>query len=180
MKNTCSFLLILLFAGSVVIAQNAPATADVIVNSAVKKAGTEKKNVLLMFHASWCGWCHKMDASLNDPSCKAFFDKYYVIEHLVVQESKDKLALENPGGMDYLKKYSGEVEGLPYWVILDKDGNLLADSRMDKVNPKGTNSGCPASEKEVSYFIDVLKNSSKLTAEQLKVIAKRFRLNEAG
>jgi len=180
MRNTFSFLLILLLASSAVIAQAPPAEASTIVNSALKKAAIENKNTLLIFHASWCGWCHKMDASLKDPSCKAFFDKYYVIEHLVVLESKDKLALENPGGMDYLKKYSGDVEGLPYWVILDKDGNLLADSRIDKVNPKGTNSGCPASEKEVNYFIEVLKSSSKLTAEQLKVIAKRFRLNEAG
>ncbi len=180
MRNTCSFLLILLFVGSAVIAQDPPAAASTIVNSALKKAASENKNTLLIFHASWCGWCHKMDASLNDPSCKAFFDKYYVIEHLVVQESKDKLALENAGGMDYLKKYGGDQEGLPFRVILDKDGNLLADSRMDKANPKGTNSGCPASEKEVNYFIDVLKSSSKLTNDQLKVIAIRFRKNEAG
>jgi thioredoxin-related protein len=179
MKNKFSILLVLLIVSFEAIAQNPPATAESIVNTAVKKAGSEKKNVLLIFHASWCGWCHKMDASLSDPSCKAFFDKYYVIEHLVVLESKDKLALENPGGMDYLKKYSGDPEGLPYWVILDKSGNLLADSRIDKANPKGTNSGCPASEKEVNYFIDVLKSSSKLSNDQLKVIAKRFRLNEA-
>ena len=82
--------------------------------------------------------------------------------------------------MDYLKKYSGDQHGLPYWVILDKEGNLLADSRMEKENGKGTNTGCPATEKEVNYFIDVLKSSSKLTSDQLKVIAKRFRLNDAG
>ena len=180
MRNTFSFLLILLFSSAAVIAQAPPADASTIVNSALRKAASENKNTILIFHASWCGWCHKMDSSLNDPSCKGFFDKYYVIEHLVVLESKDKLALENPGGMDYLKKYSGDPEGLPYWVILDKDGNLLADSRMDKENPKGSNTGCPASEKEVNYFIEVLKSSSKLTSDQLKIIAKRFRLNEAG
>jgi thioredoxin-related protein len=180
MRNTFSFLIILLFSSSAIIAQGPPAEASTIVNSALKKAAKENKNTLLIFHASWCGWCHKMDASLKDPSCKAFIDKYYIIEHLVVLESKDKLSLENPGGMDYLKKYSGDQHGLPYWVILDKEGNLLADSRMEKENGKGTNTGCPATEKEVNYFIDVLKSSSKLTADQLKVIAKRFRLNEAG
>ena len=179
MRNTFSFLLILLFSSSAVMAQAPPADASTIVNSALKKAASKNKNTLLIFHASWCGWCHKMDSSLNDPSCKAFFDKYYVIEHLVVMESKDKLALENPGGMDYMKKYSGDTEGLPYWVILDKNGNLLADSRMNKENPKGSNTGCPASEKEVNYFIDVLKSSSKLTNDQLQIIAKRFRKNEA-
>ena len=180
MKNKFPFLLILLIVSFESFAQAPPATAELIVNTALKKAASENKNILLIFHASWCGWCRKMDTSLSDPSCKAFFDKYYVIEHLVVLESKDKLALENPGGMDYLKKYSGDQHGLPYWVILDKEGNLLADSRMEKENGKGTNTGCPATEKEVNYFIDVLKSSSKLTSDQLKIIAKRFRLNDAG
>ena len=172
-------LIFLLVPAITLLAQDAPPSAETVMNASLKKASSENKNVLLIFHASWCGWCKKMDASLVDPSVKTFFDKYYVIEHLTVLESKDKLALENPGAMDYLKKFSGDEQGLPYWVIIDKKGNLVSDSRMNKENGKGQNTGCPASEPEVKYFTRVLKSSSKLTSAQLEIIAKRFRLNEA-
>ncbi|MBK7374589.1 MAG: hypothetical protein IPJ02_03205 [Chitinophagaceae bacterium] len=52
---------------------------------------------MLIFHASWCGWCHKMDTSLNDISVKRFFDDNFVITHITVLESKGKERLENPG-----------------------------------------------------------------------------------
>ena len=75
------------------VAQSTP-TADAILKEACTKAAKENKNVMVIFHASWCGWCHKMDTSLNDPSVKDFFYKNYVITHLVMSESKDKKNLE--------------------------------------------------------------------------------------
>ena len=148
--------------------------ADDILKTAYKQAATEKKNVLVIFHASWCVWCHRMDASLNDPSVKKFFDKNYVITHLVVNESKGKEHLENPGAADFLDKMGGKNEGLPYWVVLDASGEKLADSQMGP----GENTGCPANEKEVAHFRIVLKNTSTLNNEELDAIAKRFRKNE--
>ncbi len=179
MKKLYFLLFVTLFACVNLIAQSPPPAASTLIEAAVSKASAENKNIVLMFHASWCGWCKKMDASLNDPSCKSLFDKYYVIEHLTVLESKEKVELENPGGMDYLKKFSGEKEGLPYWVILDKKGEFLFDSRMRDDAGKLGNTGCPASEKEVNFFVDLLKKTSGLTKEQLEIIAKRFRTNEA-
>lgn len=179
MKKIFRLLLISFLAYGNAFAQLAPAPADAIVKSAFARASAENKNVLLIFHASWCGWCKKMDASLEEAVCKSFFDKYYVIEHLTVLESKDKVELENPGGMDYLKKYSGETSGLPYWVILDKKGDLLFDSRLKEATGKLQNTGCPASEAEVNYFVGPLSKTSGLDKEQLNIIAKRFRKNEA-
>lgn len=165
--------------GQQLLAQAPPPSAEKVMELTIAKASAENKNILLIFHASWCGWCHKMDSSLNDPSIKANFDKYYVIEHLTVQESKAKVALENPGGMDIMKKFNGETSGLPFWVILDKKGELIADSRMK--DDKGTlqNTGCPANQKEVEYWISLLKKTSKISDGQLELIAKRFRMNEA-
>ena len=85
------------------LAQSTPA-ADAVLNEARAKAGKENKNVMVIFHASWCGWCHKMDTSLKDPSVKDFFQKNYVITHLVISESKDKKNLENPGAEELNKK----------------------------------------------------------------------------
>ena len=161
-------------------AQKVPSVKEVL-KEAYQQAAKENKNVFIIFHASWCGWCHKMDTSMNDPVCKNFFDENYVVRHLVVDESKDKKALENPGANELKTKYNGEGQGIPFWLIFDKEGNLLADSKARKEGEgadKGENSGCPATEKEVSFFIDVLKKTSNLSSDQLKIIRTRFRKNE--
>jgi hypothetical protein len=73
------------------------------------------------------------------------------------------------------EKHGGEkTKSLPYWLILDAAGNVLATSEYKP----GKNTGCPANEAEVAYFISVLKKTSSLTDEQLGIVEKRFRLNE--
>lgn len=151
----------------------APTAANVM-GPALVKAASEGKNVLLIFHASWCGWCRKMDASLNDPSIKSFIDRYYETVHLTVYESPGKKQLENPGALEFLQQHGGAGQGIPYWFVLDKKGNVLFDSQYSA----GKNSGCPATEEEVNYFISVLRKSSSLTEEELRAIRKRFRENE--
>lgn len=146
-------------------------SASEILNAANKQAKLENKNVFVMFHASWCGWCKKMNNHMNDDRCKAFFDENYVIKHLVVKESKDNKHLENPGALDLLKKYKGEKYGIPFWLIFDERGKLIADS----FNADGNNIGCPATEQEVAEFVEILKNTSRLSKKELDVIAKVFR-----
>lgn len=144
-------------------------------------AAKEGKKVFIIFHASWCGWCHKMDTSMNDPSCKKLFDDNFVIRHLVVDESKNNKHLENPGAAEMKIKYNGEGQGIPYWLIFDAQGNLLTDSKSRKEGEgpgQGENSGCPATEPEVNFFINVLSKHTNLTRDQLEVIRKRFRKNE--
>lgn len=161
--------------------QPSPPSADEILKEAYLVATKENKNVFIIFHASWCGWCHKMDKSMNDETCKKFFEDNFVIRHLVVDESTDKKNLENPGADELRKKYYGDGQGIPFWLVFDKDGKLLADSkiRAEGAGPEtGDNTGCPASEKEVAYFISVLQKTSKLNSSQLEIIRKRFRQNE--
>jgi thiol-disulfide isomerase/thioredoxin len=167
---------ILLFTFAALHAQQ-PA-ADIL-KEATQQATKEKKNVILIFHASWCGWCHKMDTALNDPSCKKFFDDNYVITHITVQESAKHKDLENPGGDALMKQFNGEKQGLPYWVILDKKGTLLYDSQVRKEgaapNSPGSNIGCPAQDDEIAYFISLLKKTSSLKDKQLAAIEERFK-----
>ena len=153
--------------------QSAP-TAEAVLKQARVKAAKENKSVMVIFHASWCVWCHKMDSSLNDPSVKGFFDNNYIITHLTVDESKDKKNPENSGA-DALKTSWGEKDsGIPFWVIMDKDGKILADSQRKP----GGNVGCPATAAEVEHFITVLKETSKINDEQIEAVQKRFRRNE--
>jgi thioredoxin-related protein len=149
-------------------------SAEAILKEAYSRAAKEHKNVLVMFHASWCVWCHRMDSSINDVTCKSFFDNNYVITHLTVDELDGNKTLENSGANEFRTKYNGDGQGIPYWLIFDKNGKLLADSRFTD----GNNIGCPANPQEVDYFITLLKKTSKLTDDELAIIARRFRQNQ--
>lgn len=163
-------------------AQQGPISVDQVMQDAMQQAAKEKKNILIIFHASWCGWCRKMDSSIDDENCRKYFDENYVIRHLVVDESRDKKNLENPGADEFRVKYNGDNQGIPFWLIFDKNGNLLADSQMrpagSSLDARGVNVGCPASEKEVAEFTDILKKTSRLKKSELETIARRFRKNE--
>jgi thioredoxin-related protein len=162
----------------VLFAQEKPPAAKDILNEAYKKAAAENKNVLLIFHASWCGWCHKMDSSINNPSCKKSFTDNYVITHLVVHEFEGKKDLENAGAEELLKQYKAFDKGIPFWVVLDKNGKLLQDSFIKNADGSSGIIGCPASEKEVAAFINILKATSAMNADELAVITSVFRKNE--
>ncbi len=179
MKNI--FLILLMAVALGATAQPPPPSADEVLQESFRQAARENKKVFIIFHASWCGWCHKMDTSMNDPSCKKFFDDNFVVRHLVVSESKDKRHLENPGADSLKTRYHGDGLGIPFWLVFDKEGKLLADSKLrkDGEGPEaGENTGCPATEREVDYFINVLKKSTALKEVQLDAIRKRFRENE--
>jgi|RhiMetdeSRZDD1v2_1073273.scaffolds.fasta_scaffold03306_17 thiol-disulfide isomerase/thioredoxin len=171
------FLPVLLLVAVTGFAQ-APPTANTVMNLAMQRATREHKNVFIIFHASWCGWCHRMDSLMNSAECRKFFADNYVVEHLTVMESKDNKNLENAGGEEVLKKYNGEKQGIPFWLVFDAKGNLLADCQMRPdgagLDTRGENTGCPATKEEVAHFIKVLKKTSSLKADQLAVIEKKF------
>lgn len=163
-------------------AQDVPAHAEKLMYAAYSQAKSENKNVIAIFHASWCGWCKKMDASMNDESVKKYFDDHYVTVHLTVDESANNKNLENPGAADFRSVFHGEQAGLPFFIVLDANGKLLADSYTRKpgqpLTEAGSNIGCPASAEEVETFKTILKNTSPLDETALNAIAARFRKNE--
>jgi hypothetical protein len=182
MKNKLFIgLLFLMITGSA-LGQTTLQPADVVLKQAYAQAGKENKKIILIFHASWCGWCKKMTASLNDPTCKQMIDDHYVTVYLDVLERPGKEDLQNPEAMDVLKQYNAVTAGLPFWLVLDANGATLADSEM---KPAGAttakpedNVGCPTEDNEVAYFTKILKATSNLTDDQLLVIQKRFLQNK--
>jgi len=144
--------------------------ADAVLNKAFTEAKTGKKNVLLVFHASWCKWCKMMEKNMGLPEAKPIFDKRFVTAYVDIQERGDKKSLENPGGQELMNKYKGENAGLPFWLILNSKGEVLADS----FDAKGENLGSPATPEEVTAFIAKLDKSSKLSKEESQIIEKVF------
>lgn len=172
----------ILFSFTVSQAQTKVAPASVVMSAAYKLAGAQHKKVLLIYHASWCGWCRKMDSCLYDASCRKFFEDNFVITHLTIQESKDNKKLENPGAQAMAEKQGGKDQGLPYWVILDEKGKMLYNSRLSLDDKPSTNLtpnvGCPASEQEVKAFVNLLRKTTRLNEDALTAIFNRFRQNE--
>ena len=160
-----SFLLIGSFT-----AATAQDSASVVLDRAFAQAKKENKKVFIMFHASWCGWCKKMEKNMQDPAIKKYFDDNYITAFLTVQESPKNKSLENPGAAELLSKYKAQNSGIPFWVILDADGNMLENA----FNSDGQNLGCPASTEEVAEFTAKLKKTSKLNDTQLAAISKVF------
>lgn len=141
-----------------------------LLSKAKAKAQKENKAIFVKFEASWCGWCHKMTADMKAPTTKEFFQKNFVMLPIVVQESRAKKSLENPGGNELLKTYRGDQAGLPFWVILDKNGKRITDSYS-----KGQNLGGPTEPWEVRTFIRKLRKAvPKLTKEDKEAILKQF------
>ncbi len=181
MKNRLLLVTAFMLMCGMVFSQPQPESADVIMKKAYKQAKKEKKNVFVIFHASWCGWCKKLDASINDPSCSDYFNRSYVFVHLTVLESKDKKNLENPGAAEMYNKYSGGKSGIPFFMIFDKKRVLLADAfiRPEGVglDKPGTNMGCPAAPEEVAAFVGVLKKTSKINEAEIMAVTERFSKN---
>ena len=151
------------------------ATAEELLKEACTRAGKENKKVMVIFTASWCGWCHRMKKNMEEADVKPFFSQQFETLLITVLESPDKKNLETPGGAAFFTKYGGDGKGIPFWLVFDKDGNLLADSMKPDGSPTGkVNTGCPYEKEEVAYFIEVLKKTTSLNDEQLQVISKRF------
>lgn len=180
MKNIYLFYFFIICLGLQSIkAQEKPQSVEHILKQAQLQAKEENKNVFVLFTASWCSWCKKMKATMEDPSIEKLFNDNYVIKYIVTLERKTKKSLENPGSEELLNKYGGKNQGIPYYLIFNPQGNLLADSKMVKnkevLKGEGSNIGCPGTPYEIDAFAYKLKETSTLTDKELILIASKFK-----
>src|SRR5699024_8877588 len=63
-------------------------SAFAIMKEAEQQAVAQNKKIFVLFHASWCGWCKRMDKEMNTPQTKDFFHSHFVIRHITVMETK--------------------------------------------------------------------------------------------
>lgn len=146
------------------------APAKTLKGDACARATREKKNVMLIFHASWCGWCKKLDAMLESAEFKKTFESNYVITHVDVMESDTKKALENPGGMDLMTRYGGEKAGLPFFVILSPNDEKIGDSFL----PNKQNMGYPGEPQEIAAFMTLMKKTAPRMTESQRSTLEAF------
>jgi thioredoxin-related protein len=174
MKNAMVVFFISLFISCSVVAQSAkPDSAQSILGTAVKQAAISHKTVLVMFHASWCSWCKRLDTAFVSTELHAILNEYFIVTHIDVLERKEKIALlENPGGIALLKAWGGEKSGIPFLVFFDAAGKKVADSN---VMPDHQNIGYPGSKEEITVFVSLLKNAApQITSEHIAQITGYF------
>ena len=83
---------------------------------------------------------------------------------------------ENPGADELLAKYNGDKAGIPFWLIFDRKGKLIADSFKTPGDLR-SNIGCPAQDEEIAAFISKLKLAAKMSEAEENSILERFKQN---
>jgi thiol-disulfide isomerase/thioredoxin len=159
--------------GSPFPAAAAPLPAAQALDAAAKSAKEGKRNLFVLFHASWCGWCRKLEAVLASPAAKEVLDRHFERVELTVQERGEKKATENPGAGELLEKLSGGDAGLPFTAVLDRKSRApLATSNM--AGP-GTNVGFPAKADEIDHFVGMLrKGAPRMTDAEAETLRAAF------
>ncbi len=97
---------------------DADARADI--QAAIEKARAEQKNILLMFGANWCPWCHRLHALFqqNELVKKELAQNFVLV--MIDLGRRDK-------NMDLDSLYGKPNQlGLPALVVLDQTGKSLA------------------------------------------------------
>ncbi|MBI5444398.1 MAG: thioredoxin family protein [Deltaproteobacteria bacterium] len=161
----------MLVAGCSVLA--GPPPAESVLAAAARDGKSGKRSILVIFHASWCGWCRKLEAVLSVPSVEEILERHYETASLTVQERGEKEALENAGAEELLASIAGKDAGLPFTVVLDrKTRRAIATSNL--AGP-GTNIGFPSKTDELDAFIAMLrKGAPRMTAAEAETIRAAF------
>lgn len=141
-----------------------PSAADLL-TAAEARAAKEHRNVFLIFHASWCIWCHRLDDLLNDPTLKPFWDDNYGIVRIDSLETGAQAGMNNAGWKDMMATYDATGQGIPYWLFLDPTGKILATCRSPfdaDSNGKPGNMGFPdaSQPKDITFFVDIIKKTA--------------------
>ncbi len=126
-----------------------PLSAKTVFNKALASAESQGKMVFMHLGAPWCGWCHKLEAFLDQKEIAAIMNRDFVDLKIDI----DRMT----GGKDIQAKYQPTSSGgIPWFAILDSKGEVLATS-----DGENGNVGFPVKKYEIAHFIDVLTKTRK-------------------
>lgn len=98
---------------------NPMADASADIKSAVAKASSEKKQVLIQVGGNWCSWCVKLhNLFKSDPKIDSVLKADYVF--VLLNYSKENKNLATLKDLEFPQRF-----GFPVLVVLDKNGKRI-------------------------------------------------------
>ena len=135
--------------------------AETVLEAAQKKAKKEHKGIFLVFGASWCGPCKRLDMFLNEPTNRSVIEKYFVVTRLTVAEQYGgNPKLNTPGGEKLFARFGGPGNSVPFVVLLNSKADLIVNSNRPIGNDKLDNIGYPEEPLEILWFVSMLKEAA--------------------
>jgi thiol-disulfide isomerase/thioredoxin len=129
-----------------------PLSAEAVLKEGVAAAKADGKLVLLHFGAPWCVYCRKLDAWLARDEVRARLDHAFVDVKIDV----DRMT----AGAETFERYrrGSKSAGLPWMAVVSPSaaGRAIATS-----DARSGNIGFPGRPEEITYFIEMLKKTSK-------------------
>jgi len=142
--------------------------APMVLEKGLSVAKREGKRVFLHFGAPSCPWCHRLEEWLERADVAPLLAKDFVAAKIDTER--------NPGGQAMLDRYAGGEKksgGIPWYVILDADGKVIADSFA---KPGEANIGFPSTEDEIALFGAMLaKGARSMTADDREKLLASLR-----
>ena len=145
-----------------------------LVQNALDKAKVEQKKVFVNYYSTSCEYSNEMKKQMKDDTLKSLFETDYVVVDIEVPE---ELTAEYVNCNNLVKSFGEEKcnpRKFPFWYILDENGDLMETSFKNSSHNK---TGYPSTKKDVFEFVDVIRNTSKLTEDELSVIVASFHEN---
>ncbi len=143
----------------------APLAARDVLSAAQSKARDEHKLVFLHFGAPWCGWCHRLEAWMQQPETAAILSKYFVDCKVDV----DRMT----GGEEMKKQFvTDDKSGIPVFYFLDAQGKAVVGSIG-----KDGNIGYPGGDEEAPHFRAMLE-AAKVSEADAASLLKSVRLDK--
>ncbi len=134
-------------------------SASAVLADGLAKAKAEHKTAFVHFGAPWCGWCHKLETFLARDDIRKIMDEHFVD----IKIDTDRTI----GGQEMLTEYrKSKRGGIPWFVLLDGDGNEIVNS-----SSSGQNIGYPGDAPSAAIFVEMLKKAQPdMTDDQLDFI----------
>jgi thiol-disulfide isomerase/thioredoxin len=172
-----AFTALLVVSSATALAADAP-TAQSILSEAQAKAKQEHKNVLVDFHASWCPWCVRLDRLYEDPKFGPKFKASFVFAPITVVERPALKDKTNAGWDDLMLGFrKAKDQDIPYVVILNPNGKVLADSYEVKGQRIPNNAGFPQTDDEITAYLAQLHKTAPAFSDADLADLKTYFLN---